>query len=121
MAAAARNLKITSAAISKHIFSLESALDIQLLKRTTRHIELTAEGAVYYDHAKRILESFEEAEAAVSHSKNEPTGTLKLVCGPEIGNLYVIPALEKFLERYPKLRLQIVLTQMMTDVERENV
>ena len=103
MAGAARHLRITSAAVSKHILSLENELGIQLLKRSTRRMDLTPEGLLYFEHAKRILEAYQQAEAAISHSKEEPSGTLKLVCGPQIGNLYVIPYLKEFLERYPKV------------------
>lgn len=121
MAAAARHLRVTSAAISKHMVSLEKHLGIQLLKRSTRRIDITHEGLLYFEHAKRILEAYQQAEAAVSHSKEEPTGLLKLVCGPQIGNLYVIPYLKEFLERYPKLRFHIEFTQTMPDIEKENV
>jgi len=121
MACAARHLKITSAGVSKHIIALENALGIQLLKRSTRRIDLTTEGQLYYEHAKHIIEAYQQAEAAISHSKEEPSGLLKLVCGPQIGNLYVIPHLKEFLERYPKLRLHIDFTQTMPDLEKENV
>lgn len=121
MAGAARHLKITPAAVSKHILALENELGLQLLKRSTRRIELTTEGLLYFEHAKKILEAYKQAEAAISHSKEEPSGMLKLVCGPQIANLYVIPHLKEFLERYPKLRLQIEFTQTMPDLEKEKV
>ncbi len=82
MAAASRHLKITSAAVSKHISALEDQLNTQLLKRSTRRIDLTAEGLLYFDHAKHILEAYQQAEAAISHFKEEPSGILKIVCGP---------------------------------------
>lgn len=121
MAGASRHLRITPAAISKHVLALENALGIQLLKRSTRRIDLTPEGVLYFEHAKHILEAYQQAEAAISHSKEEPVGMLKLVCGPQIGNLYVIPHLKEFLERYPKLRLDIEFTQTLPDLEKENV
>ncbi|MBA3721238.1 MAG: LysR family transcriptional regulator [Parachlamydiaceae bacterium] len=121
MADDARHLRITPAAVSKHILSLENGLGIQLLRRSTRRIDLTHEGALYFEHAKLILEAYQQAEAAVSHSKEEPSGLLKFVCGPQIGNLYVIPYLKEFLERYPKLRLHIELTQTMPDLEKEKI
>jgi len=121
MAAAARHLRITTAAVSKHILCLENALGIQLFKRSTRHVDLTTEGQLYFEHAKCILEAYRQAEAAISHTKEEPSGLLKLVCGPQIGNLYVIPHLKEFLERYPKLRLHIESTQTMPDVEKEKI
>ncbi len=121
MANAARHLKITPAAISKHIKSLEDALGIQLLKRSTRQIDLTPDGVLYFEHAKRILDAYREAEAAVSYSLKEPSGILKIVCGPQIGNLYLIPRLNEFLEKYPKLRLNIEFTQTMPDLEKEKI
>lgn len=59
MADAARHLRITPAAISKHILSLEKALGILILQRSTRRVDLTPEGLVYFEHAKRILEAFQ--------------------------------------------------------------
>lgn len=121
MAGAARHLRITPAAISKHILNLESELGVQLLHRSTRRIDLTPEGVLYFEHAKLILDAYQQAEAAVSHSKEEPSGILKIVCGPQIGNLYVIPNLKEFLDRNPKVRLHIEFTQTMPDLEKEKV
>lgn len=121
MAAAARYLRITPAAISKHILSLENALGVQLLQRSTRRIALTTEGELYFEHAKKIVEAYQESEAALSQINEEPSGRLKLVCGPQIGNLYVLPHLNEFLERYPKLRLDLEFTQVVPDLEKEKV
>ncbi len=121
MAAAARHLRITPAAISKHILNLENELEIQLLQRSTRRIALTYEGTLYFEHAKNILAAYKEAEGALSHSKDEPSGILKIVCGPQVGNLYVIPHLKEFLSRHPRVRLQILSTQTMPDLEKEKV
>ena len=121
MAEASRHLHLTSAAISKHIFHLEKELGIQLFKRSTRKIDLTEEGLIYFEHAKQILESYKQAEAAVSYTKKEPTGTLKILCGPEFGNLYLIPHLQKFLDRYPQVHPHIELTQTLPDLEKEKV
>lgn len=121
MAGAARHLRITPAAVSKHILHLENALEIQLLQRSTRKVALTAEGSIYFDHSKKILSAYNEAESALSHSKEEPSGTLKVVCGPEIGNRYLMPRLKDFLTQYPKIRLNIVSTQTLPDLEKENV
>lgn len=121
MVAAAKHLRITPAAVSKHILNLENELEIQLLQRSTRRIALTTEGLLYFEHAKNILSAFKEAESAISLSKEEPSGALKIVCGPHIGNLYVIPHLKEFLSRYPRIRLTILSTQTMPDLEKEKV
>lgn len=121
MAAAARHLKITSAAISKHILALEKHLGVLLFQRSTRRLDLTSEGELYLLHAKQILQAYTQAEAALSHSKEEPEGLLKIVCGPHIANLYVLPHLKEFLTRYPKLRLHLEFTQKTPDLEKENI
>lgn len=120
-AGAARRLKLTPAAVSKQISTLESELGVQLLKRSTRKVALTEEGVIYLAHAKRILEVYYEAEAAISYSKEEPSGTLTVVCGPHLGNRYVIPHLKEFLELYPKIKMNISLTQVMPDFEKDKV
>ena len=96
MAEAARYLRITPAAISKHVLSLENQLGIQLLHRSTRRSELTPEGMIYFEHAKLILEAYRQAEAAVSETREEPSGTLKLVCGPQVGTCMSSPILRSF-------------------------
>lgn len=121
MAEAARQLKITPAAISKHILSLEKHLGFPLLKRSTRRVGLTSEGILYFEEAKNILDAYKRAEAVLSHSKEEPSGLLKVLCGPQIGNLYVIPYLKDFLNKYPKIRLQVDFTQAVPDLEKENI
>ena len=121
MAEAAKYLGMTPAAVSKHIFNLENGLEIQLLQRSTRRMALTHEGMLYFEQAKNILSAYREAESAISLSKKEPSGTLKIVCGPQIGNLYVIPHLKEFLNKYPKIRLNILSTQTMPDLEKEKV
>lgn len=121
MRAAAMHLRITPAAVSKHILAIENALGIQLLKRSTRRLDLTPEGQLYFEHAKRILETYQEAEAALSHSKEEPSGMFRIICGPHMANSYLIPHLKRFLGQYPKLRLNLEITQTLPDLEKEKV
>jgi DNA-binding transcriptional LysR family regulator len=121
MVNAARHLKLTPAAVSKHIMLLEQKLCLPLLKRSTRKVELTEEGELYFEQAKKILEAYEQAEGAISHLKEEPAGKLKILCGPHIGNTHVIPHLGQFMEKYPKIRPYLEVTQTMPDLEKEQV
>ena len=91
MACASRHLKITSAGVSKHIIALENALGIQLLKRSTRRIDLTSEGQLYYEHAKQIIEAYQQAEAAISHSKEESTSVLSTLSESSCIEISTIP------------------------------
>lgn len=120
-ASAARHLKITPAAVSKHIASLEKHLGVLLLKRSTHQLDLTHEGLIFFEHAKKIAETVEQAEAAISQTKEEPTGILRVVCGIEFANLYVFPHLEECQARYPKLQLHFELTQTIPDIEKEKI
>lgn len=120
-AAAARQLKMTPAAISKQIASLEGDLGVELLKRSTRRIDLTDEGAIYFERAKSILESIEQADAEISLSREEPAGILRILCGPHFGAQYVIPHLKEFLKKYPRLRLDIEFSQTIPDLEKEKI
>ena len=121
MVEAARRLKMTPAAVSKHIQALEKELGIPLLKRSTRHLELTPEGKIYYPHAKNILESCHKAEAALSQSKEEPAGILKVVCGSQFVDDYLLPHLKEFLSKYPKITLDLALSQSIPDLEKESI
>lgn len=118
---AAHHLKITPAAVSKHIQTLENQLGVQLLHRSTRHLELTPTGLIYLDHANRILEAYSQSAAAISHSLEEPRGILRVACGPQFGYLHLIPHLTAFRRRYSELRLEIDFTQVMPDLEKEKI
>jgi len=120
-AAAARHLKITPAAVSKHIASLENYLEVLLLKRSTHQLDLTHEGLIFFEHAKLIAQAVDQAEAAISQTKEEPSGTLRIVCGIEFANLYIFPHLEECQSRHPKLQLYFELTQTIPDLEKEKI
>ncbi len=121
MAEAARRLKLTPAAVSKHVQALERELGMLLLKRSTRKLELTREGELYYEHAKKILEACRDAENALSNSKEEPSGKLKVVCGSQAVDRLLLPNLKIFLDRYPKVELEVALMQIIPDLEKEKV
>lgn len=91
LAAVARELKISSAAVSKQLTRLEDELGVQLMQRSTRRIEFTDAGVNYTEQCRRVLEELEAASALISHSKKTPSGVLKVFCGRNFGNKYIIP------------------------------
>lgn len=117
----ARHLKLTPAAVSKQIHLLEKELGVQLLQRSTRSIDLTPAGAIYFEHAKHILEACQQADAAISKTKEEVSGILKVICGPHFGQQHVLPHIKEFMARYPKLHLHIEFAQAIPDLEKEKV
>lgn len=121
MVEAAKFLKITAAAVSKQIQHLESHLQIPLFKRSTRRLELSEEGLTYLKYAKEILLAYQKAEGALSYAKDEPAGLIKVICGPQVGYLYVLPKIQEFLDQFPKIQIQMDFTQIVPDVEKEKI
>ena len=116
LSAAARELGLSPAVVSKRLARLEDRLGARLLHRTTRHISLTDEGTGFFERAQRILAEVEEAEAAVSHADVEQRGTLRVTVPASFGRLHVAPALPEFLARYPRLRLVVTFTDGVVDI-----
>ena len=120
-AAAAREMKISTAAVSKQVTALEDSLGVQLLMRTTRRLSLTEAGKVYFEYCEKILEEFREAEASVSQFRKEPRGRLHILCGPQFAERYLLPHLREFVEEHDKITLDIELAQRIPDFISENI
>lgn len=121
LAAAARLLGISSAAISKQMTKLEKELGVQLLIRSTRQIEFTEVGANYCNQCQRILEEVEEAEALISNMKATPKGRLKVVSSRHFSNAYIVPHLKEFLALYPDIEVDLELAERIPDLNAEGV
>jgi DNA-binding transcriptional LysR family regulator len=104
---AARELELSTSALSKLVNRLEHRLGVRLLHRTTRRVQLTAEGAEFYARAQEIIASIEAAEAEVIKSGVEPRGLLRLHCGTVFSAHNLAPAIPRFLTRYPEVRIDI--------------
>lgn len=114
-AAAARRMNMTRSAVNKLVQNLESALGAQLLRRSTRKVSVTETGLVFYERCVQILADLEEAEQQVSQLQAEPRGTLKINAPMSFGTLYLGPALGEFIQRYPHLRVQLMLNDRFVD------
>lgn len=117
--AAARALSLTPSAVSKLVTRLEAELGVRLLNRTTRKLSLTPEGAVYLERARRIVADIEEAEAEVAAYRRRPKGLLRLNVLVAFGRRQVIPALPRFLERYPDIEIDLELSDRRADLLAE--
>lgn len=118
-AGAARALGMTGPAISKQVQSLEQQLNVKLLNRTTRHVALTEEGAVYYDRARKALEDLSEAEKQIQELKACPTGKLKVNAPMSFGVQYLTQAIAAFAQQYPDVELEIDFNDRWVDVVGE--
>jgi DNA-binding transcriptional LysR family regulator len=108
-AAAAKQLGVSRAIVSKHIQSLEVHLGARLLNRSTRRLSLTEIGRSHHAFCVRILGQIEEQKAAVASLQNEPRGTLRVMAPKSFGNLYVGSAISDFVARYPQIKVSLLL------------
>jgi len=110
LSAAARELDITTPAVSKRLAQMEARLGVQLLNRTTRRMGLTAEGEVYLAHARRILADIDDMEQLVSNSFADPKGLLRINATLGFGRSHIAPLISDFAKRFPDVRVQLQLT-----------
>jgi len=108
--ATARELDVTTPAISKRLAQMEARLGVQLLNRTTRRISLTPEGEIYLAHARRILADIDDMEQLVSSSVAAPKGLLRVNATLGFGRSNIAPLISHFAKRYPEVQVQLQLT-----------
>jgi DNA-binding transcriptional LysR family regulator len=118
-AGAARALGLTGPAISKQVQSLEDQLGVKLLSRTTRHVGLTEEGAIYFEKARQALEDLDEAEQQIQELKACPTGKLKVNAPMSFGTQFLTRPIAAFAEQYPEVELEIEFNDRWADVVGE--
>jgi DNA-binding transcriptional LysR family regulator len=119
--AAARALKLTPSAVSKQVGRLEDRLGTRLLNRTTRRLSLTEEGRAFHARCVQILAEIEEAETAVTELHAAPRGTLRVAAAVAFFNHQVMPLLPEFLERYPDVHFDLVMTDREVDLVDERI
>ncbi|MFR0691984.1 LysR substrate-binding domain-containing protein [Enterobacterales bacterium AE_CKDN230030158-1A_HGKHYDSX7] len=118
---AADSLQLPRASVTQLIQQLETHLGVQLLRRTTRQVSVTADGQAYYERCVRLLEDLEEAENCFTDSPDNPRGKLRVDLPSSLGRLVVIPALPAFCRRYPQIDLELSLNDRQVDLVREGV
>ncbi len=120
-AAAGRKLKMSTAAISRQITSLENHLGVILLKRTTRKISLTEIGLRYYEGCKQTLASLHATEMALKSSQQQASGQLHILSNRYFAEKFLIPHLKGFMQHNPLLTIKIQLAERFPDFTREDV
>ncbi len=116
LTAAARSLGGSLPAVVRQLADLEASLGVRLFNRTTRRISLTEEGHRYLQSCTAILASMEEAEASLTLGSMEPSGSLLITAPVMFGQIYVAPAVTRFVQRYEKVRCQLHLNDRNIDL-----
>lgn len=107
---AARELEVSTPAVSKRLAQMEARLGVQLLNRTTRRVGLTAEGETYLQHARRILADIDDMEQLVSSAAAAPKGLLRVNATLGFGRSHIAPLISDFTSLYPQVQVQLQLS-----------
>ena len=108
--ATARELNVSTPAISKRLSQMETRLGVLLLNRSTRRMSLTAEGELYLTHARRILSDIDDMEQVVSQAMSAPKGLLRVNATLGFGRSHIAPLISSFARQYPEVQVQLQLT-----------
>jgi DNA-binding transcriptional LysR family regulator len=118
-AAAARHLGIPKSTVSKRVAELEADLGIRLIHRTSRSFVLTDVGKEFYDHARAAVIEAEAAESVVQRRQAEPAGPVRITTSVPVAQFYLADRLPALARAYPKLDLQLHVTDRFVDLVRE--
>ena len=121
LSGAAKQLGLSRAVISYHIKKLEQQLAITLLNRSTRTISLTEAGNDYYQHCRVIAQQAAAANQQIENLKTDPIGRLKITCPVNVGLQTIVPALNEFRGLYPKIELDVMLTDEVVNILQQGI
>ncbi|WP_434681648.1 LysR family transcriptional regulator [Pseudomonas sp. R1-18] len=118
---AADTLHMSKTSVTQLVQQLEARLRVKLLNRTTRQVKLTADGAVFYERAVRLLADLDDAETSLSAAAALPRGRLRVDVPSPFANLILVPALPAFHARYPDIQIDMGVSDRVVDLIGENV
>lgn len=113
--AAASQAGLTPAAVSRAMGRLEDRLQVRLFVRSTRKIRLTDGGRAYFEQCRQALTQINEAERALTGTQAEPAGRVRLSVPTTLGHCRILPALPAFRARYPKVQVEVQLSNRNVD------
>lgn len=119
-AKAARELRMTAGAVSKHVSALESQIGVRLFDRTTRRVALTEAGRVYLERCLECLQALDDADASISELAQAPRGLLRVTAPIDFGE-QLMPVLTPFMSEQPHIVVDLRLSNRVVDLVEEGV
>jgi DNA-binding transcriptional LysR family regulator len=116
---AAEALGMPNSTLSRRISELEKAIGLRLLHRTTRKIELTEAGQLYYPRSKRIVDEARLAHEQLGEMLEQPSGVIRVSLPVDLGTLYLTPIIADFARNYPGITFEFDLTPRRVDLVTE--
>lgn len=118
---AAHSLGLPVSTVSRRVSALEAQLGVILLQRTTRKLNLTAQGRDYFDQCNEPLSHLYEAEKVLRHVQKQPEGLLKLSAPMVLGQSVFFDFVSDFLKQYPSIRIELFITNIFLDLIADNI
>lgn len=118
---AAETLHMSKTSVTQLVQQLEARLRVKLLNRTTRKVNVTADGAVYYERVVRLLADLDDAETSLSGASAVPRGRLRVDVPSPLASMILVPALPDFHARYPDIQIDMGVSDRIVDLIDENV
>lgn len=118
---AAETLHMSKTTVTQLVQQLEARLRVKLLNRTTRKVNVTADGAVYYERVLRLLADMDDAETSLSDALTLPRGRLRVDVPSPLASMILVPALPAFYVRYPDIQIDMGVSDRIVDMIDENV
>ncbi|MEM7270243.1 MAG: LysR family transcriptional regulator [Pseudomonadota bacterium] len=115
LAAAARELNLSTTTVSERLASLEAHYGARLLNRTTRSLSLTKEGELLFDGARRMLSDARQLEDSIRHGVASISGPIRMSMPSDLGVRYVLPVVDRFLKKYPEVEIDIIVSDENSD------
>ncbi|WP_044563112.1 LysR family transcriptional regulator [Azospirillum sp. B4] len=116
LSAAARELDLSLAVVSKRLARLEERLGVRLANRTTRRFSLTDEGLEFHERCVRIVADLEEAQDLVASRRRTATGLLRVTATAAFARRHIAPRLHRFHALYPEVRVHVLVTDTVLDL-----
>lgn len=121
MSAAARDQRTSPAVASARISELEKYLGVRLFSRTTRSLQPTENGRIFFEGARKVLDAIDEAEAAVMDVTQNPRGTIFVSAPLGVGRRFIAPQVPVFKDMYPQIDVRLRLSDRVIDVTAEGL
>lgn len=118
---AAETLQMSKTSVTQLVQQLEASLRVTLLNRTTRKVNVTADGAAYYERVVRLLADMDDAETSLSSASAAPRGRLRVDVPSPLASIILVPALPSFYAQYPDIQLDLGVSDRKVDLIEENV
>lgn len=118
---AAETLHMSKTRVTQLVQQLETRLRVKLLNRTTRQVNVTADGAAYYERVVRLLADMDDAETSLSSASELPRGRLRVDVPSPLARMILVPALPAFHAQYPDIQIDMGASDRLVDLIGDNV